>query len=228
MKNDKPAYWIVLLIIIPGVSFVYIFFHVILKSDLKNVQTEINAVINPKSKIEALEKQFLHSDNFNSKMALAEAYLGVGRREEALELYETCLDGLFKDDTHFQLQLGLCYFELKEFKKAAFILINVKNTADFKRTKYHLAYALSLDAIGKIDLAMEQFQSMNSEKGNYEFRFHFAMFLSNSGQKIEALEVLEKLLREIYILESTKKPFDKIWKEKAETLLQELKGPKQS
>lgn len=223
VKNDKPAYWIVLLIIIPGVSFVYIFFHIILKSDLKNVQSEINSVINPNSKIEALEKRFQHSDNFNSKMALADAYLASERRDEALELYESCLDGLFKDDIHFQLQLGLCYFELKQFKKAAFTLINVKNSVEFKRTKYHLAYALSLDGMGKMELALEQFQLMSSEKGNFEYRFHFAMFLSNSDKKEEAIEILEKLLREIYFLESTKKPFDKIWKEKAETLLGQIK-----
>lgn len=222
IKNDKAVLWIVALIVIPGASILYLIINFFGKSDLKSIQDGLQSVVNPNLKIEQLEKQFEYSNNFSNRMALADAYLFLGRRKEALELYEPCIDGVFKDDIHFSLQLGLCYFELKEYSKAAFTLIKVKNTVEFKRSKYHLAYALSLDAMGKLELALEQFEVMNSELGNFEYRFHYAFFLSNHGEKQKSISILNLLLSEIDKLEGQRKNQAKIWKEKSETLLQEL------
>lgn len=222
IKNDKSVIWIVVIIVIPGSSIFYLLFQILLNSDLSALKTEIKAAVNPNSRIEELEKQFKHSDNFQNKMALADAYLAIGRKQEALELYETSLNGVFKDDVHFLLQLGLCYFELKDFRNAAFTLLKVKNTVEFRRTKYHLAYALSLDSLGKNEMALEQFEKMNSEKGNFEYRHHYHQFLAENGEKQKAISMIEKMLDELTNLDTRQKNALKIWLEKSKALLHEL------
>lgn len=228
VKNDKSVLWIVVLIIVPGASLFYLFSQIVLKGDIKKISEEIKPILKPNSRIEDLEKQFRQTDNFKNKMALADAYFIVGRKEESLELYETCLDGVFKDDIHFRLQIGLCYFELKQYKNAALSLFEVKDTVEFKRSKYHLAYALSLDAIGKTELAKEQFEAMNSEVGNFEFRYHYARFLMDQQQAKEAQNILEQIIQEIETLDPAKKKNALVWQEKSEKLLHELESMEQN
>lgn len=225
MRNDKPIYWLILIIILPFLGcLLYIITQMIKRGDVENVQTNLNTILNPGAKIQELEKQVQNSDSFDNKVALADAYLQAGRAAEAVEIYESCLKGIFKNDPYVLMQIGLAYFELKEFEKAVEKLSLVAEHTDFRRSRAHLAFALALDETGHTAKARKQFEAMNARRSHLEFRYHYAMFLNNHGEIEEARKVLEAILSEVDLMDKTKKQREAKWIKSAQTLLEEIQS----
>ena len=185
----------------------------------KTLKSNLNTIINPGAKIKDLEKKVRISDSFDNKVALADAYLETKRTEEAIEMYESSLKGVFKEDAHVLMQLGLAYFEQRDFKAVVNKLTIVSKHVDFKRSRAHLAYAFSLDELGKTDEARKEFERMNARHSHIEFRYHYAIFLANHNETDAAREVLIGINSEVEAMDGVKRQREAKWIKKASDLL---------
>lgn len=225
VKNNKSVLWVIILILVPVFSCIaYVLTQMLNKQDIHSVQKGVGAMINPKAKLQELEKKVEISDSFENKVNLADAYFNLNQFEEAIVKYESCLQGNFKTDSYVLTQCGLAYFEFRNFEKAVDRLKLAYSDSSFKRSKAHLAYALSLDEIGKTNEAFKEFELMNSSSSYIELRYQYALFLLNHDKKEEACSILELILKEIDQMDNIKKAREGQWLKKSSALLEKIKS----
>lgn len=101
IRNGSHGKWIWLIIFLPLVGcLIYLFTEVLNKRQVSSLQTDVVKLVNPGGRIKELEKKFQFSGTFANRVALADAYLAKGMNENAIELYEPALTGLFENNEH--------------------------------------------------------------------------------------------------------------------------------
>ena len=192
LNQRKERWWIWLIILVPAIgSIVYIVSEVFRVRDLNNVQREFTQMVNPGSKIKELEKRLAFADTHQNKVALADAYLTTERVEEAIDLYESSLDGLFKDDPHVFAQLVSAYYQICDYEKAIAKARFVLKNKDFQTSRTRLHYALALEKSGNFEAAEKELEAMDTPYAGYENRVAYGQFLIRNHQPEKAISVFE-------------------------------------
>ena len=224
IKNHKPYWWILLIIFVPVIGCaVYVMSELINPSQIREVSGGLSQMINPSGRIKELEEQLEFSDTFENRVALADAYAGINRHEDAIELYEKASTGVFQDNEYLVLQLINAYFEVENYsgvvEKSQLVLLS-KN---FASSNQNLLYAISLDRLNKLKEAEAVLRTMDNPYSNYEQRLYLARFLKQQDRRVEALEVLNEIINESQHLDRDQLKRDKeyiqaAFKEKEENL----------
>ncbi|MEO1052177.1 MAG: hypothetical protein AAFX87_16210 [Bacteroidota bacterium] len=223
LRNKNSFWWIWLIIFLPVIGgLVYIYMEIISKKDLRSFQADMANTINPTGRIRDLEKRLEFSDNFENRVALADAYLAAKRSEEALELYEDCADGIFGDNPHLLKQLVVTYFEVEQFEKAVETAEKLKSGKEYKGSRPHLLYILSLEQLGRDTEAEKEFSDLNLEYSYFEARVNYGQFLLRKGRNEEATQIFEAILKESRQMNSKERRVQQNWINQARTELSAL------
>jgi hypothetical protein len=135
----------------------------------------------------------------DSKRALAEECIRMGRFTDAVELYESAMQGplgasdptLLKGLARARMLSGdgaaaeALFVKLKEVDPAAF-------DADAE-----LDYARALAAQGKNDLAVAQYEKVVSRYPGEEARARFGLLLESMGQEARAQALFQEILKSV-------------------------------
>jgi hypothetical protein len=108
----------------------------------------LQTIINPTGRIRRLENNLRFSDTFNNRVMLADAYLGVGRVDEAIELYISSLTGAFTENDYVFRQLIPAYFIKQRYQELIPLAQKICNHPEFQRSRAHIQYACALGYIG--------------------------------------------------------------------------------
>jgi len=196
-KNGKSYYWFFLIILLPAIGcLIYVFTQVFSKGDIDKAQHEITHFVNPTKRISDLEKQLDFSDTFENKTALANAYLNANRVEEAIDLYNDSLDGMFKDDYYTITKLIKAYSLKEDYHKVIEYTKRIEKAADFKKSNSQFLYGLALANLDRDDEAEEVLKQIDTRYSNYEERIVFADFLIKRNKTKEAKEIYNEILTE--------------------------------
>ncbi|PIE99863.1 MAG: hypothetical protein CR994_08990 [Maribacter sp.] len=177
-------------------SLLYLFLNVFQKRDMEKVQEEITLAINPTKKITDLEKKLEFSDTFENKVALADAYLGLGQYEKAIALYRSSLKGTFEKDYYAISNLieALCCSE--QFTEAIEKIEVIKDSPRFKKSKAMLLYGLALEKTGEIGSAETILEQFNAPYSRYKERLELAKFYIRNGKTEKARTILNDISKE--------------------------------
>lgn len=225
LRRGKEYGWIFFIVLIPIIGcIVYIITQMLNKTNMNTVQENLNTVINPGRKIKELEKKAKFSDTFENKIELADAYFADRQFEEAKELYISCLNGVFKDDTYANMQLGLTYFELGRYPQVEETLSKIKRHTEFRRSKAHLIFALAYEKLGYINQARTEFEDLNGTRSNIEYRYEYGLFLVRRNRAEQATELFEEIVGEVEFMDKNKKTREAAWIRKIQSELSQLKN----
>ncbi|HYV94033.1 MAG TPA: hypothetical protein VE978_19810, partial [Chitinophagales bacterium] len=217
--------WIWLIVFLPVVGcLVYLFSEMFTRREVDNIQSNLGAIINPRGKIKELEERLRFTDTFQNRVLLADAYLDSGNSDKAIELYESCISSSLPDN-HVPMQLMLCYFEKERYADVVKMAEKVIKSIEFSRSRSKLIYALSLEKIGKHELAEQQFKSMNGRFSNHENRIYYGQFLLRAGRVEEAKEVFSEMNDEVSHLNGRERRANRTWYAKAKEELDKLNAP---
>lgn len=225
IRKGNSYGWIWLIVFLPVVGcLVYLVSEVFTRNEVNNIQSNLGSIVNPRGKIRELEERLKFTDTFQNRVLLADAYAASGNCDKAIELYESCLKTSLPDN-RVPMQLMLSYFEKGRYNDVVSMGQRVVKTIEFPRSRAKLIYALSLEKIGKNELAEKQFKDLNGRFSNHESRICYGQFLLRLGRDEEAKEIFSEMYSEVSHLNGRERRANKIWYAKAKEELEKLNAP---
>ncbi len=196
IKNRREYYWFFVIMFLPIIgSIIYLFTQVFNKKDLDVVQNEIVNVINPTKKVRDLQKQLSFADTFQNRVNLANAFLENADYDNAIQEYETALNGNY-NDVGVVKKLIEAFFQVSNYDKVIFYAEKIETKPDFKGSRSQFLYGLALEELGISEKAEENLKEIDRRYSNYEERYVLAEFLVGKGKIQEAKEILSEILTE--------------------------------
>lgn len=120
----------------------------------------MSSIFNPGSSVRRLEENHRFSDTFDNRIELANAYLATGNPDRAIELYESSLQGNFKEYEYVFNQLIIAYYQKKRYIDIIHIAQKIYARPQFVRARPHIMYAAALGYTGNYDQAEKEFKTM--------------------------------------------------------------------
>ena len=115
-------------------------------------------------------------------------------KDDAVQLYEQCRSGIFKDDPGVLLGLAGAYFATGAFRKVVDTLDHlIASNPDYKSQDGHLLYARAKESLGDITVAIEEYEALCAYYSGAEAKCRYAQLLKQQGDHEQA----EKFFREI-------------------------------
>ncbi len=223
LRRGTQGRWLWMIIVLPVLgSLIYIYNEILSNRRYSGPKINVGAVINPGGKIKKLEEELKFTDTFNNRIALADAYLAAGQTEKAADLYKASLTGAFAENEHAMAQLMIAYYELGQYEDVLPIAKKLYKLPQFPRSKAHMAYAMSLESLGNIDEAENEFKAMKGRYSYFEQRYQYGLFLVRNGREDDAWTIFSDMLNEEPHLGKIEKRSNSKWFALAKTELRNI------
>ena len=200
LKTGRDRYWIWLLIFIPGLGgAAYLLIEVLpgLAGDLRlrRAARGVRRAVDPSSGVRPFADEWARSTNAESGRQYAAALIEAGRPAEALEVVNQVLGGLFQHDPALLLLKARAEFALARHGAAVESLERLnRENPDHRSPEGHLLYARALEAEGRINEAIDEYQAVAAYYPGAEARFRLGEALRAAGRRDEAREVFDRLV----------------------------------
>lgn len=200
LLTRRPLFWLLLIWIAPGVGAA-VYFFVELLPDLQRSRTvsrlgsDLATAVNPDRHLHRLEEDLKISDTIRNRQLLGHAYVSAGRYDEAIEMYRSCLKGIFADDPRALLPMAKAQFLNEAFGEAIEIVARLEKTnANFRPLERRMLKAKILEALGRRDEAMVEYEFLAKQHSGEEARCRYALLLMQAGKHDQAREIFEYIL----------------------------------
>jgi hypothetical protein len=195
IRNGRER-WIFLILIFPLIgSIVYLVMEVRIGREGRKVAAQVVNAITPSRRLEELRAQLEHCDTVENRMALAEESTAHGLHDEAIQLYEGCRHGPFKDDPEVLIRLARAYMASKAYEKVRDTLEHLfRTTPRFKTPEHRLLLARAFEQLGATDDALAEYEAISGRVVGDEARCRHAVLLRKLGRNDEARKIFAKIL----------------------------------
>lgn len=205
-KNNTQQKWYWIIIFFPFFgSIFYLYENFYSRKNLQNIKEGVKSTIVSNYTLDKLEKQVKISNSVANRKALADEHIRVGNYDQALELYLSCNEGIFKDNPDILLKIIRAAFLKEDFEKVITYGSILGEHESFKHSKERIAFAWAHHHTYKNETAEKHFKAMDLSFSNHEARFEYAKFLHTVERKEECKAKLMHLIEEINSMEPMEK-----------------------
>lgn len=203
IRTDNVFPWIYIVVFLPSMGALIYFFMVIVPAmtrsrGARQMRSGVTRAIDPHKDYREAVRAADVVGSIDSKRALAEHYVQRGRTDEAIEIYQSMLQGQFKDDPVLLLGLARAQFQ-KGDGAGAQATLDALQAADpkFISEEGHMIYARSLELQGKNDEAAAEYGKLARYASGEEARARYAMCLDKLGRHDEARAVYTQIVKNL-------------------------------
>ena len=147
--------WMYLIILVPIIgSVIYVLTEVLpeirYNSTGRRAASRIAGMIAPSDNMTKLRERLALLDSVENRQLLARECVNAGEYQEAIELYTSCLKGIYKDDPQLMLELANANYLYERYSDAKDIFVRLREVhPDFRHAEGHLLFARTLDDMGE-------------------------------------------------------------------------------
>jgi hypothetical protein len=205
VRTGRP-YWWIWVIMIGSYIGVFVYFVTQIVPELRNDPAARRAVrsvqktIDPQRDRKRIAAQLELADTIDNRLKLAAECLALGDVLNAEELYSSCLKGPHATDPDIMLGLAKAQFgrgDAAATRKTLERLIEAN--PQYASTDGHLLYARSLESVGELDKALEEYATLAKSFPGEEGRARYAMLLERANRGAEAKQVFEQILSRVKV-----------------------------
>jgi len=189
-------YWIILFFPFIG-SLFYLYDTFYSRDNISTIKEEFKSRLVSNYTIDKLENELQFSDTFTNRLRLADEHLNVGNHDRALELYESCTKGIYKNEPALLMKLVQTNYQLENYKEVVKYGEQLSSTKEYKNSRQKMAVAWSHFHLSDNHSAEKVFVEMNINFSNYEGRLEYAHFLYQVDKAVQSEKIIEELLEEI-------------------------------
>jgi hypothetical protein len=203
IKTGGNTIWVYVLVVLMSMPFVGAALYAgveILPGLLRSRTSQramrgIRNTLDPEAELRKAETAMQVSGTVAARQRYADELVRLGRGKEAVEIYKTCLTGVFAEDPKLMLGFAHALFAAGDPAAARQTLdeLIVKNP-EFKSPDGHLLYARALEAEGNVEKALEEFATLSGYYPGAEAGVRYAKLLKSAGQRPLAQQTLKALL----------------------------------
>ena len=192
--------WMYLIILVPIVgSAIYILTEVLpeirFSSTGRRAASRIAGMIAPSDNMTKLRERLALLDSVENRQLLARECVNAGEYQEAIELYTSCLKGIYKDDPQLMLELANANYLYERYSDAKDIFVRLREVhPDFRHAEGHLLFARTLDNMGEDWNALREYKEVVDYYPDEEASCRYALLLKKMGRRPKANEVFNKII----------------------------------
>lgn len=202
-RTGRPYYWMFIIFFIPMMGIVaYVVIELLPGAANSSISRravgDAKRLVNPEGTYRELAERFDLTPTVENSRALADECLRLRRLDEAESLYRGALTGIHATDPI--LMLGLAQVQFAKDDPAACLntLNDIRNAnPNYQNANAHMLYARSLEASGRTDEALNEYQSLSQYFGGEEPRIRRALLLNKIGDAERARGVFAEVKRSV-------------------------------
>lgn len=201
VRSGRPLYWL-WLILIGSYLAVIVYALVAVIPDLRhdprgrNVASKTLKFVDPERRRRELQRRLELSDTVDNRRRLAEESMELGDYDNAQELYQGLLGGMYATDPDFMVGLAKAQFGKGDYAGARQTLeALIEANPRYKSSDGHLLYARCLEELGQTEAALEEYRVLVDFYPGEEGRFRYGCLLARSQRVIEARALFQAQIR---------------------------------
>lgn len=200
VRTGRPMYWILIILIAPGIGSIAYFIVEMLPElsnspQLRNSLRSVKKNLDPGGQIRQRERQLKLSGSVDAARHLAAELVETGKYAEAIEHYRNALTGLYAEDPDLLLGLAKAQFGNERFVDARDTLDRlIEHNPDYRSQEGHLLYARAVEACGDMDKAREEYAAVAAYFAGAEARLRYGIFLEKNAAGAEALAEFDEIV----------------------------------
>jgi hypothetical protein len=197
MKTGRGAKWIMIIVLAPVVGclayyFIEVFPHSRENRQLRRRIHDIARALNPDGELKRRAEEATLTASVDNRAALADECLEKGMLDEAIRLYEGCLEGPHANDARILFSCARAYFYAGDARHAEEVLARLEKAHPrFRREEARLLQARVLEALGDTQRALAAYEALRDHYAGFEAKYRYAMLLKRLGRAEEAAPLLE-------------------------------------
>ncbi|HUQ12375.1 MAG TPA: tetratricopeptide repeat protein [Steroidobacteraceae bacterium] len=203
IKTHRNTIWVYVLVVLMSMPFVGAAAYVAAEllpewlgsRTSRRAMRGIRSSLDPEANLRRFENEMKVTGNVASRQKYADELVKLGRAKEAVQIYKTCLTGVFADDPKLLLGYANAQFEAGDAagtRQALDVLI--EKNPEFKSADGHLLYARALEAEGNVEKALSEYATLAEYFAGAEAGVRYARLLIRSDQRPLAQQTLKALL----------------------------------
>ena len=203
IRNGKDPIWIWIIILAPGIGCA-IYFITQFGPQAANSRTARQAkntlirAVDPRRELRNRMELLEISNTVENRVGLADECVEAGLYAEAISLYNDALVGVHADDPGIMEKRAVAQFKHDEPEKTLQTLdVLIEKNPQYKSSDAHLLYARALQALDKIDEALEEYEVLRNSYPGEEARVRYAQLLQQRGDEKQADELFKETLLRI-------------------------------
>lgn len=202
-RSGKFWPWGYVVILLPGLgAFIYLLFEVLpawLRGPAaRKAQTHLVQALDPERRYRALREDLEFTDTIANRADLAQECLALGKYDEALELYEGIIRLPQGDEPAFFLGKARALFGLDRFADTVMTLDLLKSHwPTFRSQEGHLLYARAVEAAGRLDEALREYETLSVYYAGAEPRVRQMLLLDRIGRRAEARDIAVEVVKRL-------------------------------
>lgn len=201
IRTGRANYWIYILVLVPGIGSLCYLFMELLPSARgtrtgRSVETGLRRAIDPDRTLRERQLEWDRTGTPKAGLELAEEHVSRGNHAAARLLYTQIMTGMYEFDPAMLIGRARAEFEAGDFAAArrSLELVQEHNPGHVSRNG-HLLYARSLEGLGDIVKAIEEYEALVPTYPGPEAKARFALMLEANGQDDRARMLFAELVR---------------------------------
>lgn len=202
LKSGRSRYWIMILLFMPligGIAYLVIELLPGFSGSITGQRTlrSVKQTLNPGAGLRQHEAAWQQSPNVDNSRRYAEALLDAGKIDEAEEIINQALSGLFETEPTLLLLKARLQFKRGQTARAAKTLETLQeHNHEFRSAEGHLLYARALEAEDRVEDAIREYSSVSGYFPGVEARYRLALCLAANGRENAARKEYESILND--------------------------------
>jgi len=195
LRTGRGAKWILIIVLAPVIGcvlyyFVEIFPHSREERTLRRRIRDIARTLNPDGELKQRAEEVAVTASVDNRAALGDECLEKGMFEEAIRLYEGCLEGPYANDARILFACARARFYNGEHRQAEEILARLEKVhPKFRRDEARLLHARVLEALGDTQHALSAYGELRERYVGFEAKYRYALLLKRLHRQAEAREL---------------------------------------
>jgi len=195
VKTGRGAMWVTIIIVFPMAGcLAYYFFEVFPQSreerSLRRHVRDIAKALNPDGELKRRTEELAQTASVDNRLKLADECLERGMFDEAIRLYEGCLEGPHANDAGILFSCARARFYNGEVRQAEEILARLeKSHPKYRSEEVLLLRARVNEGLGDTQRALNAYEALRNRYVGFEAKYRYGLLLDRLGRAAEAQEL---------------------------------------
>lgn len=199
VRTGRPYYWLLIIFMFPLLgALVYGVAEVLPELSrsraARRAVADARRLVDPDRDYREAQRALEIAPTVLNRQRLAEACVARGTYDEAVALYRACLTGVTAESPDLMAALADALFRQGEPAEALATLDRLRAAdPDYRSAEAHLVYARALQALGRNEEALEEYEALVGYASGEEARLRRALLLKALGREAEARRIFEEI-----------------------------------
>ena len=217
LKTGRSRYWIMMLIFMPMIGGIAYFLIELLPEFSGSIAGQravrnVKQTLNPGADLRTNQAAWNQSPNVDNGRRYAQSLMESGNTDEAEEIIQQALKGLFSTEPTLLLLKAQIEFDTDRTAVAVTTLeLLQQNNPDFRSAEGHLLYARALEAEGQIDEAVKEYSAVSGYFPGVEARYRLALCLAVAGNNSASKAEFDSILNDAKLAPPHFRKSQKTW-----------------